>query len=65
LKFGANYARRLKCNAHSRHDIWHLDEVVISINGEKPYLWRAVDQDGYVIDEIVQVHRNTKAARRC
>jgi putative transposase len=38
--------------------------LVISINGEKRYLWRAVDQDGYVLDEIVQIHRNTKAARR-
>jgi putative transposase len=38
--------------------------VVISRNGERRYLWRAVDQDGYVLDEIVQVHRNTKAARR-
>ena len=64
IKFGADYARRLKRKAPSRHDIWHLDEVVTSINGEKRYLWRAVDQDGYVLDEIVQIHRNTKAARR-
>lgn len=64
LKFGADYARRLKRKAPTRHDIWHLDEVVISINEEKRYLWRAVDQDGYVLDEIVQIHRNTKAARR-
>ena len=64
LKFGADYARRLKRKAPTRHDIWHLDEVVISINGEKRHLWRAVDQDGYVLDEIVQIHRNTKAARR-
>ena len=64
LKFGADYARRLKRKPPRRNDIWHLDEVVISINGEKRYLWRAVDQDGYVLDEIVQVHRNTKAARR-
>jgi putative transposase len=63
-KFGAGYARRLKRKAPSRHDIWHLDEVVISIRGEKRYLWRAVDQDGYVLDEIVQTRRNTKAARR-
>jgi putative transposase len=43
---------------------WYLDEVVVSINGEKGYLWRAVDREGYVLDEIVQIHRNTKAARR-
>ena len=64
LKFGADYAGRLKRKAASWHDTWHLDEVVISINGEKRYLWRAVDQDGYVLDELVQIHRNTKAARR-
>ena len=64
MEFGADDARRLKRKAPSRHDIWHLDEVVISINGEKRYLWRAVDQDGYVLDEIEQVHWNTKAARR-
>jgi len=64
IKFGADYARRLKRKAPSRQDIWHLDEVVISINGERRYLWRAVDQDGYVLDEIVQIHRNAKAARR-
>jgi putative transposase len=64
LKFSADYARRLKRKAPSRHDIWHLDEVVITISGEKRYLWRAVDQDGYVLDEVVQIHRNTKAARR-
>ena len=64
IKFGVDYARRLKRKAPSRGDIWHLDEVVISINGEKRYLWRAVDQDGYVLDEIVQIHRDTRAARR-
>ena len=64
IKFGADYARRLKRKAPSHHDIWHLDEVVISINGEKRYLWRAVDQEGYVLDEIVQIRRNAKAARR-
>ena len=64
LKFGADYARRLKRKAPRWRDIWYLDEVVITINGEKRYLWRAVDQDGYVLDEIVHIHRNTKAAKR-
>jgi putative transposase len=64
INFGADYAHRLKRKAPSRHDIWFLDEVVITINGEKRYLWRAVDQDGYVLDEIVQIPRDTKAARR-
>jgi putative transposase len=64
LKFGPDYARRLKRKSPSRRDIWHLDEVVITIAGETHWLWRAVDQDGYVLDEIVQTRRNTKAAKR-
>jgi putative transposase len=63
LKFGPDYARRLKRKTPSRRDIWHLDEVVITIAGKKHWLWRAVDQDGYVLDEIVQARRNTKAAK--
>lgn len=64
LKFGADYARRLQRKHSSRNDIWHLDEVLISIAGKKHWLWRAVDQVGYVLDEIVQNRRNTKAAKR-
>jgi putative transposase len=63
-KFGPEYARRLRRKQPSPHDVWHLDEVVISIADKKHWLWRAVDQDGYVLDEIVQNHRNTKAAKR-
>ncbi|PZV34414.1 IS6 family transposase [Mesorhizobium kowhaii] len=63
-KFGPDYARRLRRKQPSRDDIWHLDEVVITIAGKKHWLWRAVDQDGYVLDEIVQARRNTKAAKR-
>ncbi len=63
-KFGADYAGRLQRKRPSRNDIWHLDEVVISIAGKKHWLWRAVDQDGYVLDEIVQSKRDTKAAKR-
>jgi putative transposase len=64
IKFGPDYARRLNRKAPSRRDVWHLDEVVITISGEKRWLWRAVDQDGYVLDEIVQARRDTKAAKR-
>jgi putative transposase len=45
-------------------DKWHLDEVFIKINGEQKYLWRAVDQDGMVLDILVQKRRDTAAARR-
>lgn len=64
LKFGPHYARRLRRKRPGPNDIWHLDEVVISIAGKNHWLWRAVDQDGYVLDEIVQNRRNTKAAKR-
>jgi len=63
-KFDPGYARRLHRKKPSRSDVWHLDEVVITIAGKKQWLWRAVDQDGYVLDEIVQNRRDTKAARR-
>ena len=63
-KFGGAYAKQLRRKEPSRKDIWHLDEVVVSIGGRKRWLWRAVDQDGYVLDEIVQSRRDTKAAKR-
>jgi putative transposase len=63
-KFGPNYAGRLRRKRPSRNDIWHLDEGIITIAGKKCWLWRAVDQNGYVLDEIVQNRRNTKAAKR-
>jgi putative transposase len=64
LKFGPAYARRLRRKTPSRRDIWHLDEVVVTIAGQKHWLWRAVDQDGYVLDEVIQTRRDTKAAKR-
>ncbi len=63
-KIGAAYAKQLRRKKPSRKDICHLDEVVISIGGRKHWLWRAVDQDGYVLDEIIQTRRDTRAARR-
>jgi putative transposase len=64
LKFGPAYARRLRRKAPSPRDIWLLDEVVVTISGQKHWVSRAVDQDGYVLDEIVQTRRDTKAAKR-
>ena len=63
-KFGPDDAKRFRRKPARPDDIWHLDEVVITIAGRKHWLWRAVDQDGYVLDEIVQTRRNTKAAKR-
>ena len=45
-------------------DKWHLDEVFLNINGERHYLWRAVDQDGHVLDILVQRRRDKKAAKK-
>ena len=64
LKFGPDYPRRLRRKRPNCRDIWHLDEVAVIIAGKKHWLWRAVDQDGYVLNEIVQIRRDTKAAKR-
>ena len=45
-------------------DKWHLDEVEIKIAGKKHWLWRAVDQDGTVLDVLVQSRRDKRAAKR-
>ena len=63
-KFGPNYARRLKKRQGRLGDMWYLDEVFVTINGQRQYLWRAVDQDGDVIDILVQSRRNRRAAER-
>ncbi len=63
-KFGPEYARNLKRRQGRLGDIWYLDEVFLKIRGERHYLWRAVDQDGDVIDILVQRHRNARAAKR-
>jgi putative transposase len=63
-KFGPKYARKLKRRQGRLGDIWYLDEVFVKIRGERHYLWRAVDQDGDVIDILVQRYRNARAAKR-
>ena len=64
LKFGREFANRIRRRAPRRGDKWHLDEVVISIAGKKYWLWRAVDQDGFDLDVLVQRRRDKKAAKR-
>src|ERR1700693_1851229 len=63
-KFGPDYARRLKKKQGRLGDTWHLDELFVRINGQQQYLWRAVDQDGDVIDILLQQHRDQRAAER-
>jgi len=64
LKFGQMYANELRRRRPRCGDKWHLDEVLLKINGETHYLWRAVDQDGNVLDILVQGRRNKQAAKR-
>ncbi len=64
-KFGQGYANALRRRRPRPGDKWHLDEVFISINGVQHYLWRAVDQDGTVLDILVQRQRNKAAAKQC
>jgi putative transposase len=63
-KFGQVYANRLRRRRPRPGDKWHLDEVFLSINGERQYLWRAVDQDGNVLDILVQRRRDKHAAKK-
>jgi len=53
-KFGQTYANELRRRRPRPGDKWHLDEVFITINGQQHYLWRAVDQDGNILDILVQ-----------
>ncbi len=64
LKFGQHYAKNLRRPQGRLGDTWYLDKVVITIHGERHSLWRAVDQDGDVLDILVQIRRSRKAAKR-
>jgi len=63
-KFGQAYANQLRRRHPRPGDKWHLDEVFLTINGARHYLWRAVDQDGQILDILVQRRRDRKAAKK-
>ena len=63
-RFGRHFADCIRRDRPGAVDKWHLDEVVIPINGRKYWLWRAIDANGDVLDTLVQPQRNAKAARR-
>ncbi|BCH67462.1 IS6 family transposase (plasmid) [Agrobacterium vitis] len=64
-KFSRPFANEVRRRSAGKlGDKWHLDEVVICIGGNKHWLWRAVDQDGFVLDVLVQSRRNAKTAKR-
>ena len=62
--FGVAYARRLRRRSGPVGDTWHLDELFVTIRGQRQYLWRAVDQNGEVIDILFQPRRDRHAAAR-
>ena len=64
IKFGAIYTRRLKRKHRGYGDTFYIDEVFVKINGMQHYLWRAVDQDGEVVDVFLQARRDGAAAKR-
>ena len=63
-KFGQQYANQLRHRRPRLGDKWHLDEVFLTIKGEHHYLWRAVDQDGHILDILVQRRRDQRAAKK-
>jgi putative transposase len=64
IRFGPKYAARLKKNHQGYGDTFFIDEVFIKIDGKQHYLWRAVDQDGEVVDVYLQKRRDGAAAKR-
>ena len=64
IKFSSSFAGKLRRRRPRPGDKWHLDEVFLRIQGELHHLWRAVDQDGIVLDILVQSRRNAAAAKR-
>jgi putative transposase len=63
-KFGQQYANQLQRRRPSPGDKWHCDEVFLTINGERHYLWRAAAQDSNVLDILMQRRRDKKAAKK-
>ena len=64
IKFGPAVARNLRQRLNRPGDVWHFDEIAVKIAGRKYWLWRAVDQHGVVLDEILQPKRDKRAAKR-
>ena len=64
LKFGRAFANQVRRRLPVAGDKWHMDEVVLTIAGVKHWLWRAVDQNGMVLDILVQSRRDRQAAKR-
>lgn len=61
-KFGPAIAANIRRRRPTADCVWHLDEMVVRIKGQRMYMWRAVDKEGEVLDMLVQKRRNKKAA---
>ena len=64
IKFGTEYAKRLRRRHQGYGDTFFIDAVFVKIQGKQHYLWRAVDQDGEVVDVFLQVRRDGRSATR-
>jgi putative transposase len=62
-RFGQQYANQLRHRRPKPGDKWHLDEVLLTMDGKRHYLWRAVDQDSHIFDILVQCRRDKTAAK--
>ena len=65
LKFGRLFAQNLRRSRPRPTGRWHLDEMVVKISGKRMWLWRAVDDEGEVLDVLVQKRRNTRLRCVC
>jgi putative transposase len=63
-KFGQTYVNQIRRRRPQPGDKWHLDEVVLKMGGQTSYIWRAVDQEGNVLDILVQKRRHKAAAKK-
>lgn len=63
-KFGKQYAKRLRMNRPKPSSTWHIDDVFLKINGKQKYLWRAVDDEGEVLEILLQSKRDKRAATK-
>ena len=63
-KFGQRYAKQLRAKRPKPNSTWHIDEVFLKIGGKQMYLWRAVDDEGEVVDILLQSRRDKRAAAK-
>ena len=63
IKFATLFAERLRHREPRRGSRWHMDEVCTTVDGVRHWLWRAVDEHGFVLDILLQRHRDTEAAK--